>query len=259
MTRSLLQIFFCTLVSFICFTQINAQENKTIKKFHVLVLAENGGHHIEFTKAAKPWLDKLAADSGFTIDYVENPNDIDEAFLSKYQLFLQLDYPPYGWPLKAVKAFEDYIENGKGGWIGLHHATLLGEFDGYPIWDWFHDFMGSIRFKNYIPTFASGKVNIEDSTNPCVKDLASSFIIEKEEWYTYDTTPRPNVHVIASVDESSYSPDSPIKMGDHPVVWTNTKMKARNIYVFMGHSPDLLKNNYYTTLLKNSIFWAAGR
>jgi hypothetical protein len=46
-------------------------------------------------------------------------------------------------------------------------------------------------------------------------------------------------------------------MGDHPVVWTNTKMKARNIYIFMGHSPELLNNASYTTLLRNAIFWAA--
>ena len=66
-----------------------------------------------------------------------------------------------------------------------------------------------------------------------------------------------NVKVLASVDESSYDPDSPKKMGDHPVVWTNEKMAARNIYIFMGHSPDLLKNKVYTTLLQNAILWAA--
>ena len=79
-------------------------------------------------------------------------------FLAKYQLFIQLDYPPYGWTTAAAAAFEDYIKRGRGGWIGLHHATLLGEFDGYSMWQWFSDFMGGIQFKNYIPTFASGQV-----------------------------------------------------------------------------------------------------
>lgn len=259
MLKKIITIPYCILCILCCIT-VSAQQNKnTTIRFHVLVLAENGGHHIAFTKAARPWLDKLAADSSFAIYYIENPNNIDDSFLSKYQLFLQLDYPPYGWPEKAVKAFENYIEQGKGGWIGLHHATLLGEFDGYPLWEWFHSFMGTIRFKNYIPTFASGKVNIEDKDHPVMKNISSPFLIEKEEWYTYDTTPRPNVHVTASVDESSYSPNSEIKMGDHPVVWTNTKMKARNVYIFMGHSPDLLNNSSYITLLKNAIFWAAGK
>ena len=40
--------------------------------------------------------------------------------------------PPYTWPKEAEDAFVKYIEEGRGGWIGFHHATLLGEFDGYP-------------------------------------------------------------------------------------------------------------------------------
>src|SRR5258708_8051800 len=86
-------------------------------RFKVIALYENGGHHIEYSKAAKVWLDKLAADSNFAIDYIQNTDLIDEAFLSKYQLFIQLDYPPYAWKEKAVAAFQDYITKGKGGWI----------------------------------------------------------------------------------------------------------------------------------------------
>lgn len=228
-------------------------------RFKVLALYENGGHHIEYSKVARVWLDKLAADSNFTIDYIQNTDKIDEAFLSNYQLFIQLDYPPYAWKEKAVTAFQNYIEQGKGGWIGFHHATLLGEFDGYPMWQWFSQFMGGIRYKNYIATFVKAKVNVEDRSHPVMKGVPPSFIVEKEEFYTYDKSPRPNVHVLASVDESTYTPDSDIKMGDHPVVWTNPNYKARNIYIFMGHSPILFQSAEYTTLFKNAIFWAAGK
>ena len=228
-------------------------------RFRALVLFENGGHHLAFTNAAKPWLNKLAVDSNFAIDYITKTDSINKSFLAKYQLFIQLDYPPYGWTSAAVSAFEDYIRNGKGGWIGLHHATLLGEFEGYPMWSWFSDFMGGIRFENYIPNFASGQVNIEDAKHPCMKNLPLQFTITKEEWYTYDKSPRKNVHVLASVEESSYAPPSAIRMGDHPVVWTNERFPARNIYIFMGHGPDLLQNPFYNTLLINAIFWAAGK
>jgi type 1 glutamine amidotransferase len=228
-------------------------------RFKVIALYENGGHHIEYSKVAKVWLDKLAADSNFSIDYIQNTDKIDEAFLSNYQLFIQLDYPPYAWKEKAVTAFQNYIEQGRGGWIGFHHATLLGEFDGYPMWPWFSKFMGDIRYKNYIATFVKAKVNVEDKTHPVMKGVSPSFIVEKEEFYTYDKSPRPNVHVLASVDESTYVPNSDIKMGDHPVVWTNPNVKARNLYIFMGHSPILFQSVDYTTLFKNAIFWAAGK
>ena len=61
----------------------------------------------------------------FTIDYIENTKPINDTFLSHYQLFIQLNYPPYNWTPTAVAAFQRYIEEGRGGWIGFHHATLL--------------------------------------------------------------------------------------------------------------------------------------
>ena len=230
-----------------------------LPKFRVLALYENGGHHLEYSKRARIWLDKLAADSNFRIDYIQHTDSINDAFLDRYQLFIQLDYAPYAWSPEAVKAFEKYIDKGKGGWIGFHHATLLGEFDGYPIWPWFSSFMGGIRWKNYIPGFADGRVHVEDTLNACMKGVPKNFTIEKEEWYTYDRSPRPNVHVMASVDEKSYVPSSDVTMGDHPVIWTNEKYAARNIYIFMGHGPALFENAVYTTIFRNAIFWAASK
>lgn len=229
-------------------------------KFRVIALYENGGHHIEYSKAARIWLDKLALDNNFVIDYIQNTDQIDDEFLSHYQLFIQLDYAPYAWKEKAAAAFEKYITEGRGGWIGFHHATLIGEFDGYPMWNWFHDFMGGIRWKDYIATFAKATVKIEDQHHPVMKGIPSSFPVQQEEWYTYDRSPRPNVQVLATVDESTYEPDSKVKMnGDHPVVWTNPHYKARNIYIFMGHSPVLFQDKNYTRLFSNAIFWASGR
>ncbi len=119
--------------------------------------------------------------------------------------------------------------------------------------------MGGIRYKNYIASFVEAKVHVDLGRHPVMKGVPSVFTIKKDEWYTDDKSPRPNVQVIANVDESSYVPSSAIVMGDHPVIWSNTNYLARNIYIFMGHSPDLFENVAYTTLYRNAIFWAAGR
>jgi uncharacterized protein len=233
-----------------------AQDSKP--RFKVVALAEAGGIHKPFVDAAKVWLQKEAVERNFTVDYIENTDRIDEAFLSHYQLFIQLNYPPYGWTPKAAAAFTKYIEEGGGGWIGFHHATLLGEFDGYSMWPWFSQFMGGIRFTAYIPTFATAKVVVEDPPHPTMKGVPASFTVDQEEWYTWDKSPRPNVRVLAKVDEATYSPDTTIKMGgDHPVIWTNEHYKARNIYIFMGHHPELFQNSAFTTIFSNSILWAA--
>ncbi|MGA8160630.1 MAG: ThuA domain-containing protein [Acidobacteriaceae bacterium] len=230
-----------------------------VPRFRVVAIAEPGGIHAPFVQAAKVWLNQLALEQHFAVDYIQNTDKIDDDFLSHYQLFIQLNYPPYNWTPTAMAAFVKYIEEGRGGWIGFHHATLLGEFDGFPMWPSFSKFMGGIRFTNYIATFADGTVTVEDPSHPAMKGVTSPFLVQREEWYTWDKSPRPNVHVLASVDENSYKPDSKIKMGDHPVIWTNPHYKARNIYIFMGHHPDLFQNPAFTTIFRNSIFWAAHR
>src|SRR5580765_4426661 len=70
------------------------------------------------------------------------------------------------------------------------------------------------------------------------------------------SAPRFKVHVLASVDEATYSDPSAVRMGDHPVIWTNERMAARNVYIFMGHGPWLFENEAFTTLFRNAILWA---
>lgn len=230
-------------------------------RFRVVAIAEkNGGVHAPFVAEAKKWLAQVASANNFTIDYIENTEPINDAFLANYQLFIQLNYPPYMWTDTAKAAFQKYITEGKGGgWVGFHHASLLGEFDGYAMWPWFSEFMGGVRYKNYIASFAKATVQVEAKSHPCMKGVPASFEVEKEEWYTYNKNPRPNVKVLATVDESTYSPDSNIKMGgDHPVIWSNEHMKARNVYIFMGHHPDLFRNDAFVKIFQNAIFWGAG-
>lgn len=228
-------------------------------KAKVLVLTERGGQHGGFTDAGLKWLVAEGAKGNFSITEINNARNITEAYLSQFSLVIQLDFPPYTWPKEAEDAFVKYIEEGRGGWIGFHHATLLGEFDGYPMWQWFSDFMGGVRFKNYIAPLADGTLVVEDKQHPVMKGVPASFVVPDDEWYTYDKSPRPNVHVLANVDESSYTPASDIKMGDHPVVWVNESKKARNVYFQIGHSSKLYETEGFTTMFRNAIEWALER
>jgi type 1 glutamine amidotransferase len=235
---------------------LSGQKESVPPQFRMLVLAEQEGLHAPFVEAAKTWLNQAGKESGFTADFISEAGPINDSFLQAYKLIVQLNYPPYGWPPDAVKAFQDYITNGYGGWIGFHHAALLGEFDGYPLWTWFSEFMGGIRYENYIAGFASGVVKNESPEHPCMENIPGTFLIENEEWYSWNRLPGKGVKVLASVDESSYQPPSDLKMGYHPVVWTNENVKARNVYIFMGHHANLFQNNAFTTLFMNSITWA---
>ncbi|HLO61086.1 MAG TPA: ThuA domain-containing protein [Bacteroidales bacterium] len=223
----------------------------------ILVLTERGGQHGGFTDAALKWLTEKSKELNVEFTEINATKEINDEYLSGFKLIIQLDYPPYSWTRDAEKAFIRYIDEGRGGWIGFHHATLLGEFDGYPMWHWFSDFMGGIRFDNYIAAKADGVVRIEDATHPVMKGVSASFTIPDDEWYTFDRSPRPNVHVLANVDESTYTPASGIKMGDHPVIWTNPHKAARNVYFLMGHSQKLFESKDFSLMFSNAIRWAS--
>jgi hypothetical protein len=89
----------------------------------VLAVAESGGHHIAFSKAARPWLITCGKTNGFSVDFATNMASVTTALLANYRVVLQLDFPPYGWPAEAMSAFKFYIEEGRGGW--WDSTTLL--------------------------------------------------------------------------------------------------------------------------------------
>lgn len=226
-------------------------------EFKALILTERGGDHEGFVVAALDWLTAYAEEKNFEINVINHAGDITGPLLSQYKLIIQLNYPPYTWDEEAMAAFIEYIEEGRGGWIGFHHASLLGEFDGFTMWNWFSDFLGGIKFTGYIAETVSGMVDVEDKKHPVMKGVSRSFVLDNEEWYTFDRNPRLNVHVLATVDESTYNPATDIKMGDHPVVWVNDKVKARNVYFLMGHDASLLKSEDFVRMFANAIQWAA--
>lgn len=222
---------------------------------NVLVIAEAGGGHRPFTDAALVWLESQAAGKGFAITVIENSSPVTREFLKAYKAVIQLDFPPYTWDSVSQEAFTDYITTGKGGWIGFHHATLLGEFDGWPMWEWFSSFMGDIVYDNYIAQLSDGTVHVEDATHPVTKGVPAEFLVYDDEWYSYNRSPRQNVRVLATVDEDSYTAQTTVRMGDHPVIWVNENVAAKNVYFQMGHSPLLLSNPAFTTAFSNAISW----
>jgi type 1 glutamine amidotransferase len=228
----------------------------TRPKFKAIVLTERGGNHESFVAAGLNWLNQYSKQENFEYIEINDPEKITKEFLKEYKLFIQLNYPPYMWTDESKEAFEDYIENGKGAWIGFHHASLLGEFDGYPMWPWFSDFLGGIRFKNYVAARADGEVYLEKKRHPVFTKLPSHFNLPGEEWYTFDKNPRDKTEVLATVDENSYRPSTDIKMGDHPVIWTNSQKKAKNIYFLFGHHGGLFEVKEFRQLLSNTIQWA---
>ncbi|MEE1145420.1 MAG: glycosyl hydrolase family 18 protein, partial [Bacteroidaceae bacterium] len=213
--------------------QLSLMQNRrgTEAPRRILAIAEKGNAHEAFSQAALDWLNAHKDSLNIQVDRLTSLRDVPAGMLEQYHLILQLDYPPYAWSDAAKADFIHYIENATGSYIGFHHATLLGDiFGAGPMWDWFSRFMGGIHWKGYIETPSDGTICLEDRDHPVTAGLPDTIRIPRDEWYTYHSSPRPNVHVLAHVDEHSYSPASAVRMGDHPVIWTNPAVPARNVY-----------------------------
>jgi type 1 glutamine amidotransferase len=82
-----------------------------------------------------------------------------------------------------------------------------------------------------------------------------------DEWYTFRENPRANVHVLASLDESTVTKakDDSWKMGDHPVIWWQEMGQARSFYTVFGHTHGAFGDPKVVDHIKIAINWAAKR
>ena len=158
---------------------------------------------------------------GFSVDATENAGAFTDENLAKYDVVIFLCTTGDVLNDTQQAAFERYIRAG-GGYAGIHSASDT-EYD----WAWYGGLVGAY-FRDHPGSvnqqFQTATVNVEDRQSAATRRLPRRWVRE-EEWYNFRTNPRDAVHVLASVDESTYDPrgysvpgGSP-PMGDHPIAW----------------------------------------
>lgn len=235
-----------------CQCKLEAQQ----PTFRVLVVVSLAKDHVRMIDSAKGYLEKMAAMNHFQLDFTRDSSQINDSNLAKYQVFIPLHLAPFDMSYAQQAAVEKFAEQG-GGWVGIHAAGLTGKRflrPGMIYWQWFEDFMGGISYSPH-PAFQKGRLIIEDRNHPATRNLPQSFELS-DEWYEFDKSPRPNVHVLASADESSYHQNRP--MGDHPLIWVNEKYR-RMIFIGIGHDPSVWTLPEFETLIRDAILWAASK
>jgi len=232
----------------------SAQTHSHGPAFRVFVVASSDPDHAAMIAQAEPFLAKMAVENHFALTFTRDTGQITEANLANCQVFIQLHLAPFNLSPQQQKALQGFIEGGHG-WIGIHAAGLTGKqflARGTPYWQWFQDLMGGIVYSPH-PAIQRGLVVLEDRDHPVTRNLPASLEI-RDEWYEFDRSPRPHVHVLARADESTYQPNRP--MGDHPMIWTNEKYR-RALYIGIGHDPAICADPVFAILMQDAIRWAA--
>lgn len=249
-------LFFSLLILNFFIFCLNIKIEAQNQKLKVLVVASSDHDHSPMITAAKQFFEGLASANHFEVDFTRDAKMITENNLSNYQVFIQLHLAPFDMTQQQQFAVQQYISRGRG-WIGIHAAGLTGKAfidPKTPYWQWFEKVMGDVVYSPH-PAIQNGNVVVEDPNHPVTKNLPASFTI-RDEWYEFNKSPRPNVHILATADETSYKPAKP--MGDHPIIWTNPQYD-RVLYIGIGHDVTICKDPNFAILMKNAIYWAASK
>ncbi|MFM8642562.1 MAG: ThuA domain-containing protein, partial [Phycisphaerales bacterium] len=148
------------------------------------------------------------------------------------------------------EAFEAYVRAG-GGFVGIHAAT-----DTEYGWEWFGRLVGG-RFATH-PPVQPAVVRVEDRTHRSTRMLPAEWR-RTDEWYAFRENPRAGgVHVLATLDETTFDPGKAAMGADHPICWCRPFEGGRSWYTAGGHTKESFAEPLFRQHLAEGIAWAAG-
>jgi len=228
----------------------------------LLFTKTNGFRHDEGIPAGVKLIESIAKRRGWSVFHTESGAVFTPENLARFQVVVFHQVSGDVLDDAQKEAFKSWLENG-GGWVGIHGA---GGDRSYA-WRWYVDELLGAQFIGHPmgPQFQDAKLEIEDHDHPATAKLPDHFV-HNEEWYSFEHSPRAKgVHVLAVVDEYTYSPrvkwlgiNQDLRMGsDHPVVWWHCQGKGRAFYSALGHQAKSYDEPEMGQLIEGAIAWAA--
>ncbi|MFF4972492.1 ThuA domain-containing protein [Streptomyces sp. NPDC001083] len=213
----------------------------------VLVFSRTAGFRHDAIPEGIAALRELGAEGGFTVDATEDAGAFTPRNLARYDAVVFLSTTGDVLDDTQQGAFERYIERG-GGYAGIHAAADT-EYD----WAFYGGLVGA-WFQSH-PAIQPATVDIEDGGHPATSGLPRVWE-RTDEWYNYRTDPRERVHVLASLDESSYSGGT--MNGDHPIAWCQEYRGGRAFYTGGGHTKESYADPAFRRHLLGGLRYATG-
>src|SRR6185369_12877809 len=194
-------------------------------------------------------LSKWAKEQGFGVTATEDASVFSDAGLASYAAVIFLSTTGDVLDDAQQAAFERFIRAGHG-FVGIHSATDT-EYD----WSWYGELVGAY-FREH-PMIQVADVVVEDSASGATTGLPNPWR-RTDEWYSFQSNPRPNVHVLLSLDESSYTPGTSNMDGDHPIAWQHEYDGGRAFYTALGHTDESYADPLFMRHVAGGISWVLG-
>lgn len=229
----------------------------------LLLFTKTNGFRHDSIPAGIQALGELASEHGWSLFHTENAAVHSPELLSRFDAVIWLSASGDNLLDAQEEALRAYVEGG-GGFLGLHGTG--GDFS-YS-WPWFPEELLRAQFIGHPMNhqFQQATLVVEDATHPATRGLPRRWS-HTEEWYSFEKSPRDRVHVLATVEESSYSPqvrglwflNADLRMGaDHPVIWCHCTGRGRVLYSALGHQAESYSDPAYRQVLAGAVSWVAG-
>ncbi len=220
---------------------------QTEPRFAVLVFSKTTAFRHDLIPQGIAAIEALGKVHSFAVDSTEDAARFTDAELARYKVVVFLSTTGDILDDGQKAAFERYIRSG-GGFVGIHSAS-----DTEYGWAWYGRLVGAY-FASH-PAIQRATIHIEDLGHASTEGLPATWE-RTDEWYNFRNNPRSSVHVLATLDETSYSGG---KMGaDHPVAWCQEIDGGHSWYTAMGHTSESYAEPLYRLHLLGGIESAAG-
>lgn len=243
------------LLPLIMIFQLNAQDKPEFEEpVHILVFSKTKVYrHVSISSGVKMLYDN-SKKQNWIITATEDDAILSDDFLKRFDLIVFLNPSGDAISDEGQAAFEKFMKKGKG-FVGIHGAADCE-------YEW--PFYGALVGAHFLihPPAQEATVIFENYDHPAMKPfIGMKTYTTVDEWYSYRKNPRPEVNVLARLDESTISKaeNNKWKMGDHPLIWWNEKGEIRSFYTVFGHTPEAFQDKLVVEHIINAINWAAKR
>jgi cytochrome c len=209
----------------------------------VLVFTKTTGFRHASIPVAVQAVTTLGARNGFTVDATEDAGKFTDGNLAGYDAVVFLLTTGDILDDTQQTAFQRYLRAGHG-WVGVHSASDT-EYD----WSWYGGLVGAY-FRDH-PAIQPAILDVADPRN----GLPAKWM-RTDEWYNFQSNPRPSVHVLATIEESSY--DGGGMGADHPIAWWHDYEGGRAWYTAGGHTDEAWSEPLFLTHVLSGIEYAIG-
>jgi len=190
---------------------------------------------------------KLAAENNVAADFTENASVFTDANLNQYNAVVFLLTSGDVLDDSQQVAFERYMRSG-GGYVGVHSAS-----DTEHKWLWYGKLVGAYFYTH--PHTQQATIDVIDSSHPSTSMLPKRWV-RFDEWYNFATNPRGSVHVLMTLDETTYKGGTMGKF--HPIAWYHEYDGGRAWYTALGHTSESYTEPLFLAHLWGGIMYAAG-